>query len=94
MRGRDASEAQCAQCAHVAMHFTRRLLCCHELLSVRILVDNNSATILLHTRLDHSFVCMCVVYDTTVSTRTRTYTTLQCLEVHVRTCTRVLKALN
>jgi hypothetical protein len=77
MSGSDASESQCAQCAHVAMHFTRSLLCCHELLSIRILTDNNSATILFHTRVANcSSARHYSVYKDT---------TLQCLEEHVRT---------
>ena len=73
MRGSDASEAQCAQSAHVAMHSRRRLLCCHESLSIRILMDINSATILffLYTRVIIIFynyiLYTCVVHDTTVS---------------------------
>jgi len=76
--------------AHAAKHLTRRLLCCHELLSIRILMDNNSATILLHTGLDHSIVYKWVVHDTTVASSTLIilhYTCvvhdLQCLELHV-----------
>jgi hypothetical protein len=71
---------------HVAKHLTRRLLCCHELLSIRILMDDNSATILLHTGLDHSIVYKCVVHDATVSRITRI--------ICVQTNYIVLKALN
>ncbi len=77
MRGSDASEAGGARSAHAAKHLTRRLLSCHELLSIRILMDNNSATmilliLLLYTSVDNSIgdnsiVYKCVVHDTAVS---------------------------
>jgi hypothetical protein len=78
--------------AHAAKHLTRRLLCCHELLSIRILMDNNSATILLHTGLDHSIVYKWVVHDTTVASSTRIILHYTCV-VHDATVSRITRII-
>ena len=62
MRGSDASEAQR----------------CHELIPSGILMDNSSATILLHTRLDNSISYTRAVPDTTVSRITRLDNSIAC----------------